>query len=155
MAIIAGQSIFILEEALILFSPVTFIYYFEYFSVINYFLAFLIDIILILNFLQFITSRLKYVLVLLFVPVVGQITEAGLIYYISRRRKIVMSGIYLALFLAGFLSSSFLQVPQTLYDIPILKSFTLSLAVSDVLNVLPLIYVFLLFRKWSKEEIKR
>ncbi|WP_287688908.1 hypothetical protein [Metallosphaera javensis (ex Sakai et al. 2022)] len=105
--------------------------------------------------MQFITSRLKYVLVLLFVPVVGQITEAGLIYYISRRRKIVMSGIYLALFLAGFLSSSFLQVPQTLYDIPILKSFTLSLAVSDVLNVLPLIYVFLLFRKWSKEEIKR
>ena len=155
IAIILGQGIFVFEVTLILFYSNTFISFFQYFSFIKYLVAFFIDTIVILNFLQFISSRLKYILILLFVPVLGQLTEAGLIYYLSKQRKIVLTAIYLVLFTAGFLSSTFLQVPQSLYNIPILKSFTLGLSISDVLNVLPLIYVFLLFRKWSKEEIKR
>jgi hypothetical protein len=152
ISIILGQVIFIYELILMLMYPIQFNSIYAYFNLINYFLIFLYQtLIIILFYINLTNSKLKYTLPILLVPFIGEILEGVYILFIEKSNKrIILTGIYYLLYFLAVLSSAYVIVPPgfpaSQYQ---LKEFGITLSISDIFSLLVLLYIFILVRRWN------
>jgi len=149
ISVALGQVILVVEIILLVNSPSLLGGTLSTFTLINYFLTFVIQFMIIFTFLTILRGRVSYLLPLLIVPVVGQVTEAVLVYLLSKERRILRTAVFVLLFLSSLLVSSLVpSPPQFLYNYPALRTFAEWLAISDTFNVALLLYLYHLFGLW-------
>lgn len=135
--------------------PMQFNSIYMYFNLINYFLIFLYQtLIIILFYVNLANSKLKYTLPTLLVPFIGEILEGVYILFIEKSNKrIILTGIYYLLYFLAVLSSAYVIVPPgfpaSQYQ---LKEFGITLSISDIFNLFVLLYIFILVRRWDSHR---
>jgi len=111
---------------------------------------------LILAFFVYLrNSKLKFTLPLLLFPVIGQIMEGVYVLMITKdtKKRIRLTVIYYLLFIISVISSRYVYVPSGFpASITSLQSFGITLGISDIFNVILLIYLLLLFRMWDRTK---